>query len=131
MEKQAAVASLGKASLLLPAWIKAALQANDRLKLYLSILQSAAQRAAHPASAAADWSRELSHLGLRDAGWLRDLANTAYLQDQTLIVPQLDQWLHMLGLDLVVMARPLCDSPPARCPGGSARPVAGAHRDPG
>jgi uncharacterized protein Yka (UPF0111/DUF47 family) len=114
MEKQAAVASLGKASLLLPAWIKAALQANDRLKLYLSILQSAAQRAAHPASAAADWSRELSHLGLRDAGWLRDLANTAYLQDQTLIVPQLAQWLHMLGLDLVVMARPLCDSPEHR-----------------
>ena len=35
MLKENAVASLGKQSLLMPAWIKAALLANDRLKLYL------------------------------------------------------------------------------------------------
>lgn len=32
VEKESAVASLGRSTLLLPAWIKAALQANDRLK---------------------------------------------------------------------------------------------------
>ncbi len=45
MDKQKAVATLGQNSLLLPAWITAALLANDRLKLYLSVLQSAAAHA--------------------------------------------------------------------------------------
>jgi len=109
MEKENAVASLGQSTLLLPAWVKAALQANDRLKLYLSVLQSAAQRAANPAATSPDWSREIAHLGLRDASWLKDVATTAYLQDQTLIVPELAQWLTALASDLSIMARPLCD----------------------
>ena len=41
MLKEKAVASLGQQSLLLPAWVKAALLANDRLKLYLTMLQAA------------------------------------------------------------------------------------------
>lgn len=109
MEKENAVASLGQSTLLLPAWIKAALQANDRLKLYLSVLQSAVQRAANPASPSPDWAREIAHLGLRDASWLKDVATTAYLQDQTLIVPELSLWLAALASDLGIMARPLCD----------------------
>lgn len=109
MEKENAVASLGQSTLLLPAWIKAALLANDRLKLYLSVLQSAAQRAANPATPATDWSREIAHLGLRDATWLKDVPTTAYLQDQTLIVPELSLWLAALATDLGIMARPLCD----------------------
>lgn len=109
MEKESAVASLGQSTLLLPAWIKAALQANDRLKLYLSVLQSAAQRAANPAVSSPDWAREIAHLGLRDATWLKDVATTAYLQDQTLIVPELSLWLEALAADLGIMARPLCD----------------------
>ena len=109
MEKENAVASLGQSTLLLPAWIKAALQANDRLKLYLSVLQSAVQRAANPASPSPDWAREIAHLGLRDASWLKDVATTAYLQDQTLIVPELSLWLAALASDLSIMARPLCD----------------------
>ncbi|MDZ4187340.1 MAG: phosphate transport regulator [Hydrogenophaga sp.] len=109
MEKENAVASLGQSTLLLPAWVKAALQANDRLKLYLSVLQSAAQRAANPGAAFPDWAREIVHLGLRDASWLKDVATTAYLQDQTLIVPELSLWLGALASDLSIMARPLCD----------------------
>lgn len=109
MEKESAVASLGQSSLLLPAWIKAALQANDRLKLYLSVLQSAAQRAANPAANSPDWAREIAHLGLRDATWLKEVATTAYLQDQMLIVPELSLWLEALAADLSIMARPLCD----------------------
>jgi hypothetical protein len=41
MEKIEAVASLGQLRLLRPAWTKAALAANDRLKLYLTVLQAA------------------------------------------------------------------------------------------
>lgn len=109
MEKENAVASLGQSTLLLPAWVKAALQANDRLKLYLSVLQSAAQRAANPAIPSSDWSREIAHLGLRDATWLKDVVTTAYLQDRTLIVPEISLWLAALASDLSIMARPLCD----------------------
>ncbi|MBD3892542.1 phosphate transport regulator [Hydrogenophaga sp.] len=109
MEKQKAVASLGQPSLLLPAWIKVALQANDRLKLYLSVMQSAALRAADPASSSPDWAREMAQLGLRDAVWLKEVAKTTYLQDQVLIVSELAQWLAALAADLSLMARPLCD----------------------
>lgn len=109
MDKQKAVAWLGQSSLLLPAWIKAALQANDRLKLYFSVLQSAAQRATHPAATYPDWAREIDRLGLRDTAWLKDVAKTAYVQDQMLIVPQLSLWLDALAADLTLMARPLCD----------------------
>jgi len=109
MEKENVVTSLGQSSLLLPAWIKAALQANDRLKLYLSVLQSAAQRAANPAANPPDWAREITHLGLRDATWIKDVAKTAYLQDQTLIVPQLSLCMDALCADLGIMAKPLCD----------------------
>lgn len=109
MEKESAVASLGQSTLLLPAWIKAALQANDRLKLYLSVLQCAAQRAAHPATSPVDWSREITHLSLHQATWLKDVTTSAYLQDQTLIVPQLSLWLDALAADLGIMARPVCD----------------------
>jgi hypothetical protein len=57
MRKEQVVASLGQQSLLMPAWVKAALLANDRLKLYLTMLQSAAQRAASPETTFADWGR--------------------------------------------------------------------------
>lgn len=48
MQKTQAVASLGQHRLMLPAWVKAALSANDRLKVYLAVLQSAASHAAYP-----------------------------------------------------------------------------------
>ena len=41
MQRTRAVASLGQHGLMLPAWVKAALFANDRLKVYLTVLQSA------------------------------------------------------------------------------------------
>lgn len=112
MEKEAAVASLGQSPLLLPAWIKAALHANDRLKLYLSILQVAAQQAVQPATRPHDWDQELAHEGLGNALWLKELAKGAYYQDQTLVLPHLTQWLEALRSDLVTMARPLCEATP-------------------
>ena len=121
MEKESAVASLGQSTLLLPAWIKAALQANDRLKLYLSVLQSAAQRVAHPATNSVDWTREITHLKLNQATWLKDVSATAYLQGQTLIVPQLTLWLDALAADLGIMARPVCDLAEHKHPALAAR----------
>ena len=51
MQKNQALAVMGQRSLLMPGFIKAALAANDHLKLYLSVLQAAAAHAEHPAIA--------------------------------------------------------------------------------
>jgi uncharacterized protein Yka (UPF0111/DUF47 family) len=123
MLKEKAVASLGQQSLLMPAWVKAALLANDRLKLYLTMLQSAAQHANSPEAPITDWGRELAQVGLHDAGWLQDLVKTAYFDDKTLVIPQLDQLLDALVADLSIMARPLCDS------GRESHPELLAQRD--
>jgi uncharacterized protein Yka (UPF0111/DUF47 family) len=109
MLKERAVASLRQQSLLMPAWVKAALLANGRLKLYLTVLQSAAHQAAHAEVPFADWRRELAQVGLQDAVWLHDLAKTAYFSDRILVIPQLDQLLDALAVDLSMMARPVCE----------------------
>ncbi|MFP3564595.1 hypothetical protein [Paraburkholderia sp. SIMBA_030] len=59
MRKTQAIESMGQRSLLLPGWIKAALSANDRLKLYLSVLQAAFAHAEHPDREALDLSGEM------------------------------------------------------------------------
>jgi uncharacterized protein Yka (UPF0111/DUF47 family) len=110
MLKEKAVAALGQQSLLMPAWVKAALLANDRLKLYLSMLQSAAQHASAPEIPLADWGRELAQAGLHDSGWLQDLVKTAYFDHETLLIPQLNPLLDALATDLSIMARPPCDA---------------------
>lgn len=109
MLKEKAVASLGQQSLLLPAWVKAALLANDRLKLYLTMLQAAAQHAGTPETPLTDWGRDLAQAGLHDAGWLQELVKTAYFDDRLLLIPQLDQLTRALAGDLLTMARPLCE----------------------
>ena len=91
MRKEQAVASLGQQSLLLPAWVKAALAANDRLKLYLTLLQSAAQHAAAPDTAVPDWGRELAHAGLQDAAWLPELVKSAYFDDGRMVMRHQDK----------------------------------------
>lgn len=110
MEKAQAVASLGMASLLQPARLQAALKANDRLKLYLSLLQSAASHARQPQAAPLDLSREIAAAGMgntEDANWLRNLPGSASLQGDSLYVPGLSRLAERLRDDLGHMARPL------------------------
>lgn len=106
MDKTAAVASLGQTSLLLPAWIHAALRANERLKLLLSLLQSAHAHARHPRQGAPDWSRELAAAGL-DTPWLRELAASASRDGDTVLVPELPRLAALLAAELATMARPV------------------------
>jgi uncharacterized protein Yka (UPF0111/DUF47 family) len=109
MLKEKAVASLGQQSLLMPTWVTSALSANDRLKLYLTLLQSAAQHAASPTVLLTDWGRDLAQAGLHDARWLQDMVKAAYFDGSMLILPQLNQLLAALAADLSIMARPVCD----------------------
>jgi len=110
VRKEEAVESLGQQSLLMPAWIKSALAANDRLKFYLSVLQSAMQHAAHPDAEAPDWSRDATQLGLHDSRWVEELPTNAYLDDGVLVFPQIAQLMTCLATDIAVMSRPVLDA---------------------
>ncbi|HRQ02436.1 MAG TPA: phosphate transport regulator [Ottowia sp.] len=118
MEKSDAVASLGAeapalSSLLRPAQVRAALKANDRLKLYLSVLQAASAHAHHPREAALDLSREIAAADISaraEADWLHDLPATAVREGaDALRVPDLPRLGLRLHDDLGVMARPLIE----------------------
>ncbi|MCH2242304.1 MAG: phosphate transport regulator [Aquabacterium sp.] len=110
MQKAEAVAALGSSSLSLPAWVRAALGANDRLKLYLSVLQAAAAHADHPERAALDLSREMAAAGVVD-DWLHDLPASASRAGEAVFIPDLARLLQRLAEDLQVMARPVLASP--------------------
>jgi uncharacterized protein Yka (UPF0111/DUF47 family) len=109
MQKSDAVAAMGPSTLLLPAWIKAALAANDRLKLYLTVLQAATSHAEHPDSEPLDLGREIAAAGT-EAQWLRDLPAACSRVDGAYQVPELRRLAQRLAEDLGVMARPLLDA---------------------
>jgi uncharacterized protein Yka (UPF0111/DUF47 family) len=94
--------------LLLPAWVKAALAANDRLKVYLTVLQSACAHAAHPDRELPDLSGELDAAGVRGA-WPRELIAGARTIDDDFLLPMLPQLAQALREDLAVMARPVLE----------------------
>jgi uncharacterized protein Yka (UPF0111/DUF47 family) len=117
MQKSDAVATLAAThgalgSLLQPARLRAALRANDRLKLYLTVLQAAASHARAPQQPLLDLAREIRAADITvraDADWLSDLPATATLQGDTLRVPDLPRLATSLHDDLQTMARPLVD----------------------
>lgn len=111
MQKSDAVAAMGPSTLLLPAWIKSALVANDRLKLYLTVLQAAAAHAEHPESEALDLGREAAAAGF-DGRWLRDMPSACSSVNGSLLVPELRRLAQCLAEDLSVMARPLLEGHP-------------------
>ena len=117
MQKSDAVAAMGQSMLLLPAWIKAALAANDRLKLYLTVLQAAAAHAQHPETEPLDLGREISAAGI-EGRWLRDVPAASSLVDGELLVPELRRVAQRLAEDLGVMARPVLE---AHDPGSDLR----------
>lgn len=107
MLKEKAVEELGQASLLMPAWIKSALAANDRLKLYLTLLQSAWQQAQTGKTQGLSFDAELRRAGCPDVAVLDGLAERAYLDDDRLIATGLQVLLRALAQDIGVMARPV------------------------
>jgi len=112
MHKSDAVAALGQSALLLPVWIKAALAANDRLKLYLTVLQAAAAHAAHPDAEPLDLGREAAAAGI-EGRWLGQLAAASSQAGGTLLIPELGRLVQQLAVDLGLMARPVIQGQPA------------------
>lgn len=108
MDKVDVVASLGQAQLLRPTWVNAALRANDRLKVYLTLVQAAWTHADQPTSAPIDLSCELTSASI-NAPWLKELPGTAFRTGRVLNIPELPRFMALLRDDLLTMARPLID----------------------
>jgi uncharacterized protein Yka (UPF0111/DUF47 family) len=112
MNKHEAVASLGEDVLVRPALVRDALRANDRLKLYLTVLQAAATHAAAPDQPAVDLQREIAAADIRErdeATWLRELPANALRDGRTLLVPNFVRLRQRLASDLGAMARPVVE----------------------
>lgn len=109
MQKTRAVASLGQHRLMLPAWVKAALAANDRLKVYLTVLQAASSHASHPNRELPDLTKEIAAAGLNTA-WLHDIAAVARCIDKDLLILDLSRVIKCLMDDLATMARPVLET---------------------
>ena len=108
MEKMEAVATLGQTELLKPARVRAALAANDRLKLYLSVLQAAHEHASGADAPALDLSREFAAAGVK-ASWLAEIPANAYREGKRLHIADLPRLRELLAEDLRVMGRPVED----------------------
>ena len=115
MQKALAVASLGQCELLLPARVTAALRANDRLKVYLTVLQAASSHASHLAREVPDLGLEMAAAGLNEA-WLRDAAPGARWVDDGLVFPDLARLLKGFTEDLASMARPVLETTASDAP---------------
>lgn len=109
MSKDNAVESIGEQSLLLPARIKSALAANDRIKLYLSVLQTAEQHAEQPKLRAIDLSREQAAAGVKEA-WIDEMILGASQTSDIYFLPRLADFIKALETDLACMARPVLES---------------------
>ncbi|OIQ99895.1 hypothetical protein GALL_181020 [mine drainage metagenome] len=110
MEKTAAVEMLGQNALLRPSWMALALKANDRLKLYLTVLQSAAAHARQPEQAIPDLQRDIDAAGIPPGElgpWLRDLPGVSEIHGQGMELPGWPKLAALLRDDLRMMARPV------------------------
>ena len=112
MNKQEAVASLGHDVLVRPTLVREALKANDRLKVYLTVIQAAAAHASAPQQPAVDLQREIAAADIRDrdeAAWLREIPANTLRDGRALSIPDFVRLRQRLGTDLRAMARPLAD----------------------
>lgn len=106
MQKTDIVAALDQRKLLLPAWIKAALAANDRLKFALTALQAAAAHAQDDKGSPLDLRRDYAAARL-DAPWMLKMQETAWAEGGTLHLADLPRLGERLAEDIRLMARPL------------------------
>ena len=101
------VEALGERTVLLPALIAAALAANDRLKIRLSILQEASAHAAEPGRTALSLERERRAVGLDDPDFAATILSARPLDAATFHAPGAARLAAGLSADLDAMFAPL------------------------
>jgi uncharacterized protein Yka (UPF0111/DUF47 family) len=98
--------AIGETALDFPSKISAALTANDRIKYYLSLLQSAALHAAHPEENKGTLRTERIAARIEDTS-LDDLIGQARHERDTIRIPGCGRVLERIAQDLRVMAEPV------------------------
>ena len=106
-QKASIVAELGEQAVLLPALVHQALAANDRIKYYFSLLQTARQRAEHPGQTPSTLRDEREAAGIEDPALDSVVAGALRLSDGRYRLPVLDEILLEIRRAAEEMLRPL------------------------
>ena len=105
--KMRIVEELGEAALLLPNLVAAALQANDRAKYYMSLIQACREHAARPDHAPPDLQAEREASGEDDARLDDVVSGSRAGADDSIVVPQADRIHQQLLGSVEQMLAPL------------------------
>jgi uncharacterized protein Yka (UPF0111/DUF47 family) len=100
------VEALGERVVLLPSLIAAALAANDRLKIRLSLLQEASAHAAEPGRAALSLEQERRAVGLDDSDYDAIISSARPLDAATFLSPGAARLAAGFASDLAAMLAP-------------------------
>ena len=119
--KSGIVGVLGESEVLLPGLISAALAANDRIKLRLSLMQEAVAKAREPARAARGFAPELRAAGLDAEMPESALGQARLLGPDMLFLPGAGALLGGLKTDLDAMLAPLTTAATAEADALAAR----------
>lgn len=106
-DKQTIIEALDRRQLLLPARIREGMQANARVKYYLSLLQMASTHADDPDAPANDLAPERERCGLDDADLDAVVPGARRVDDDTYRIPRLHEISARIGADLERMMAPV------------------------
>ncbi len=106
-QKAEIIAELGEQAILLPALVQQALVANDRIKYYFSLLQTARQRADHPGQTPSTLREEREAAGIDDPALDGVVAGALRHGKGLYRVPHLDRILQATRVACEEMLRPL------------------------
>ena len=106
-EKTAIVAHLGESGVLLPQLLSRALDANDRAKLRMTVLQDALAHAEHPSAPARKLQSEGRVLGLDDIALDATVSGARLIDGEHLALPGGKALIQGLCQDIKLMVEPL------------------------
>jgi hypothetical protein len=101
------VKRLGEQAVLLPSLIAQALNANDRIKLRLTMLQEASAHASAVASAAPSLEAERRAAGLSDSQFDRTINGARPLNKDSIVIPGVSALLAGISDDIAAMLAPV------------------------
>lgn len=101
------VQKLGEQALLLPGLLADALAANDRLKLWLTLLQEAVAHSRQPEARLRNFEVERRAAGLADPQYDAVVAGARALSGDRILVPGVQELLKGIAADLATMLAPL------------------------
>ena len=101
------VERLGESAILLPDLIGEGLQANDRLKIRLTLLQEAAAQATIPGRPAPSMEREFKSVGLDDPVFVSTVSAARRIDGERFLAPGAEALAAGVAADLSAMLRPI------------------------